>query len=130
MSTYTVDINAPRTEVWQALTDPDLIEKYMFGAQVISDWVVGSSIIWMGEWQGKAYQDKGEVLAVDPPRLLRYSHFSPLSGAEDRPENYHTVTCELSGEDGFTHLELTQEPGEGPEWDAMLKGLKELVESG
>ena len=31
-------INAPITEVWNALTDPDIIKEYMFGATVISDW--------------------------------------------------------------------------------------------
>jgi len=130
MSTYTVDIKAPATEVWQALTDPDLIERYMLGSKVTSDWEVGSPITWEGEWQGKTYRDKGEVLAVEPPRLLQVTHFSPLSGVEDKPENYHTVTYELSDESDHTHLELTQEPGEGAEWDAILSGLKELVESG
>jgi uncharacterized protein YndB with AHSA1/START domain len=130
MSTYTVDIKAPATEVWQALTDPDLIERYMLGSKVTSDWEVGSPITWEGEWQGKTYRDKGEVLAVEPPRLLQVTHFSPLSGVEDKPENYHTVTYELSDESDHTRLELTQEPGEGAEWDAILSGLKELVESG
>ena len=130
MSTYTVDIDAAPDEVWHALTDPDLIARYMMGSQVDSSWEVGSPITWQGEWQGKAYQDKGEVLAVEPPRLLKVTHFSPLSGAEDKPENYHTVTYELSGDDGHTHLELTQVPGEGAEWDGILQGLNEVVESG
>lgn len=129
MSTYTVDISATPDQVWQALTDPDLIARYMFGSRVTSRWEVGSSITWEGEWQGKSYQDKGEVLAIEPPRLLRVTHFSPLSGVEDKPENYHTVTYRLSEEGDHTHLELTQEPGEGAEWDSILKGLKELVEA-
>lgn len=30
-------INAPITKVWEALTKPDIIKQYMFGANVISD---------------------------------------------------------------------------------------------
>jgi len=38
------DIDAPRREVWRALTDPDEIEKYMFGSRVETDWKPGSPI--------------------------------------------------------------------------------------
>jgi hypothetical protein len=68
----------------------------MFG----TDWKEGSPIVWQGEWQGKAYQDKGTILKIDQERVLQYSHFSPLSGQPDVPESYHTVTIELSGARG------------------------------
>jgi len=38
-------INASADKVWNALTDPALIKKYMFGTTVISDWKEGSKII-------------------------------------------------------------------------------------
>jgi len=44
-----------------------------------------------------------------PERILRYSHFSPLSGVPDRPENYHTVTIELSGDGDQTKVSLAQD---------------------
>src|SRR5205807_9908914 len=53
-------------------------------------------ITWKGEWQGKTYEDKGTVLAVEPNKLLRITHWSPMGGSEDKPENYHTVTYELA----------------------------------
>src|SRR5215204_4964265 len=87
-----VTINAPVARVWAALVDPNQIKQYMFGTEVVTDWKVGSPIIWQGEWQGKAYQDKGTIQKIERDRLLQYSHFSPLSGQPDVPENYHTVS--------------------------------------
>ena len=52
------DIDAPRSEVWRALTDPDEIEKYMFGSRVETDWKPGSPITWKGEYEGKKYEDE------------------------------------------------------------------------
>src|SRR5438477_12932758 len=95
-----VTINAPVSRVWDALVNPEIIKRYMFGATVISDWKVGSPIAWKGEWKGKPFEDKGRILEVQRGTRLRYSHFSPLSGAPDRPENYHTVSIEVDGLDG------------------------------
>jgi uncharacterized protein YndB with AHSA1/START domain len=122
--------------VWDALTDPDLIEKYMFGSRVETDWKVGSPITWNGEYDGKAYEDKGEVVAVEPGRLLEVTHFSPLGGREDRPENYHRLVYELEERNGVTHVSLSQDNNPTEEaaehsrgnWEKMLAGLKRVVE--
>jgi len=55
-------IHAPTSKVWDAITKPDLIKQYLFGTDVISDWKVGSPIIYKGEWEGKAFEDKGKIL--------------------------------------------------------------------
>ncbi len=39
-----VDIDAPRSEVWRSLTDPERIKEYYLGAEVQTNWQVGSSI--------------------------------------------------------------------------------------
>ncbi|ACU03992.1 SRPBCC family protein [Pedobacter heparinus] len=130
-------IAASTAEVWQALIDPALIKKYMFGTTVQSDWKKGSKITWQGEWKGKKYEDKGEITAIEPNKVLQYTHFSPLSGLEDKPENYHTVTIGLSAENDQTKVVLTQdknlsEKGQQESqknWENMLQSLKEVVES-
>jgi uncharacterized protein YndB with AHSA1/START domain len=137
VATAETEIEAPAQRVWEALTDPDEIEKYMFGSRVVTDWQPGSSITWSGEYEGKAYEDKGEILEVVPGRRLRMTHFSPLSGAEDAPENYHTLTYELEGDDGPTHVSLSQDGNASAEaaehsranWEEMLSGLKAVVEA-
>ncbi len=131
-----IRINATRDRVWKALIDPAAIRQYMFGTQVNSDWKVGSPIIWKGEWQGKTYEDKGVILRFEPEQTLQYSHFSPLSGVPDLPENYHTVTIELSPDGNQTDATLTQDHNASEEerkhseenWRMMLTALKRFVE--
>ena len=102
-------IYASADKVWDALTNPAMIKKYMFGTDVTSDWKEGSKIFWKGEWQGRSYEDKGVILRMRPGRKLQYSHFSPLSELEDTPENYHIVTIELTEKDKQTVVSLTQD---------------------
>jgi uncharacterized protein YndB with AHSA1/START domain len=130
------EIEAPPDQVWTALTEPDEIEKYMFGAQVVTDWKPDSPIVWKGEYEGKPYEDKGKILEVEPEKRLRLTHFSPLSGNEDVPANYHTLTYELHPTDTGTRVALRQDNNRTAEaaehsrdtWAKMLSGLKAVVE--
>ena len=130
-------INATADKVWNALTNPETIQKYMFGTTVVSDWKEGSKIIWKGEWEGKSYEDKGKILLLEDQKKLQYSHYSPLSGLHDNPENYHIVTIDLVKKDNEkTMVTLTQDnnPDEKTKdhseknWKMMLTSLKKLLE--
>jgi uncharacterized protein YndB with AHSA1/START domain len=139
MATARTEIDAPAARVWDALTDPVQAKEYMFGAEVESDFEPGSAIVWRGEWEGKQYEDKGEVLAFDAPRRLAVTHWSPLTGDADEPANYHHVTYELEPLDGHrTRLTLThgnspsQEAADGMitgGWKPVLRGLKDVAEN-
>jgi uncharacterized protein YndB with AHSA1/START domain len=132
----TISINSPVQRVWDALTDPEAIQQYMFGTTVVSDWHEGSTIVWKGEWQGKSYEDKGKIIQFVPIQLIQYSHFSPLSGMQDVPENYHIVTVELFTDGKKTRISLTQEHNTSEEerqhsqqnWEAMLENLQKYLE--
>ncbi len=104
----TTSILSKKGKVWEALVTPKSIKKYMFGADVESEWRAGSEITWKGEFNGKKYQDKGVILKIEPEHTLQYSHFSPLSGKPDKPENYHTVTIKLAGSADKTEVSLLQ----------------------
>ena len=131
-----LDIDATPARVWRALTDPAEITQYFFGTNVETDWQPGSSIVWKGEYEGRTYEDKGEILAVEPGRRLEVTHFSPLTGQEDRPENYHRVSYQLQQTDGGTSIRLTQDNSSSAEeaehsaanWQMMLDGLKKVAE--
>jgi len=131
-----ISVNASVARVWESLVNPGVIKQYMFGTDVVSDWQEGGSIVWRGEWQGKKYEDKGVILHLKPMRLIQYSHFSPLSGLPDRPENYHSVTIVLSEKGDSTLISLSQDNNNTEEakkhseqnWALMLESLKELLE--
>jgi len=132
-----IEIAAPASAVWQALTDPARIKEYFMGATVETDWQPGSAITWSGEYNGKPYQDKGTIIEAQPERLLVLTHFSPMTGQPDLPENYHTMTYRLAGDGGRTHLSLSQDNNGSDDevehsrstWQNMLEALKGVVES-
>lgn len=137
IATAQTEVAASRERVWEALTDPDRIARYMMGSRVETDWQPGSPITWSGEFNGKTYQDKGEVLEVEPGMRLVVTHYSPMTGQDDVPENYHTVRYELTPAGEGTTVTLTQDGCADAEqaeqfsknWQMMLDGLKKVAES-
>lgn len=129
-------ISASKAAVWKALTDPDIIRQYFFGTNTVTDWKVGSPIYFRGEWDGKAYEDKGTVVANEPLKLIRYNYWSSFSTKPDSPENYANITYLLEESNGTTTLTITQDGIENEEalkhsegnWVMVMDGMKKLVE--
>ena len=136
--TLTIDLKfkAPITKVWQGLTDPDMVKAYFFGTQLKSSWRVGEAITFSGEWEGKQYEDKGIILDIDPGKFLKYTYWSSMSGNEDKPENYATITYNLTESNGITNLTITQDNIKSQEakehseqnWEGVFDGLRKLIE--
>jgi uncharacterized protein YndB with AHSA1/START domain len=132
-----ITVLASPDRVWEALTKPALVKKYMMGADVKSDWKVGSSLTYTGEYQGKLYEEKGIIKKIEPEKLLQATHFSKTSGKEDKPENYALVTWELHEQDGATVVSVSQDgigdekgvEGSEANWRGVLEGLKKTVEA-
>ena len=132
----TVLIDAPSEKVWEALTNPDIIKKYFFGTNTITDWKVGGPISFTGEFQGTHYEDKGTVTVFDPYSIIKYKYWSSMSGTENKPENYLTITYELVKEKNQTRLNITQEnirdiktkEHSEENWRMVLANLKRVVE--
>jgi len=98
-----IKINAPISIVWEALTTPSIMAKYLYGTKTTTDWKVGSSITFEGEYEGKTYKDGGTIKKFDKPHLLSYSYWSGFSGLEKIEENHSEVNCILEEEkDGTT----------------------------
>jgi len=136
IATATTKINASASKVWDALTKPEQIKQYLFGTDVTTDWKVGSPIVHTGEYQGKPYVDKGEIVKFQPRKQLVYTHWSEGSGLPDAPENYQTVTYTLAEKGGKTELTVSEVnlPSEqGKEisdqsWPGALNALKKIFE--
>jgi uncharacterized protein YndB with AHSA1/START domain len=135
-STSTITIKAPATRVWEAITKPELVKQWQYGADLITTWQKGSSIAYRSEWEGTIYEQKGTVLQIEPPTLVRYPLFAPRPGLEDAPENHFIMTYALEESNGITTLTITQDdPREQPlqeqaeeDDNSVLDGLKRLVE--
>jgi len=134
-SKSTIEINASNNKVWDALIKPELVKQYFFGTIVDSDWKVGSTITFSGEWEGKKYKDKGEIVEVKEHKYLVYTYWSSLGGTADIPENYLKVKYDLELKDGKTLLTIESENKDEESknqsennWNFILKNLKELVE--
>jgi uncharacterized protein YndB with AHSA1/START domain len=137
LSTWSsVTIEAPVEDVWQAITTPDVIRRWFLGVETESDWEVGGSLVHRGEYQGRPYEDKGEIVAIEPPRLLVHTHWSDVSGTPDRPESYQEVRWALTPSDGSTVLTVSEGnlPSEDAKavseqsWEMVLNNLKGLLE--
>jgi uncharacterized protein YndB with AHSA1/START domain len=131
-----ITIGAPIARVWEALTTPELIKQWFFGVDTETDWKRGSPIVHRGQYQGRPYEDRGEILKIEPPRLLVHSHWSPVSGLPEAPENYERVSWELSERDDGTELTIRESNLASEEakatseqtWRLVLENLKQLLE--
>ena len=122
-------IEASPSEVWRALTTPKTLKTYFMGSDVETDWKVGHPIRFRGEYKGKAYEDHGEIRSFEPEKRLAFSHFSPLTGAKDAPENYNLITIELAPHGAETKVTLTQAKLEGEPKPADLKQRDEFAKN-
>ena len=138
-------INADRSLVWDSLVNPVQTKKYMFGCEAVSDWKIGSPLLWNGMYDGKEMTFvKGIILDFQPLRILKYTVIDPNADLQDIPENYLNVTYELSEQDGLVNLTVTQDGFEnaadgekrykdvynnGDGWNPILIEIKKLAES-
>ncbi|CAN5434444.1 hypothetical protein BH10PAT3_BH10PAT3_1840 [soil metagenome] len=129
-------INVPAATVWKALTDAALVRQYFFNVDVETDWQVGSPITYRGEWEGKTFEEKGNVLKNVENEVLESNYWSPSFG-EDEPENYVVVRYELAPDGDGTHLTITQTGAKDQDsadhskanWQMVLDNMKKLLET-
>lgn len=135
ISRSSIEIAAPPETVWHAITDPHVLGKLMFGSEIVTSWEVGSPILYRGSWEGKPFEDKGVIVEFDEPRRLRTTHYSPMSGQPDIPENYHEIEYLLEDVQAGTRVTLSQNnnPTEDAArhsdemWSTLLKSLKATI---
>jgi uncharacterized protein YndB with AHSA1/START domain len=129
-------VRASREAVWKAVTDPQLVKRYFFGTDLVTDWKVGSPVLFRGEWEGKTYEDRGTVLAFDPPRALSFNYWSAFSGEADTEERRQIIRYELADVPEGVRVTVEQSNADtqaradhsAENWQKVLAGLKEVVE--
>lgn len=136
-TTVTIHIEAAPAQVWEALTNPAIIKQYLMGTDTITDWKVGSPIVFQGSYEGHTYKDSGVISKFDVNKILQYTYWSSMSDIENLPENEMLITFSLIEKHGDTELNLLQENVRTVEtakhsehnWAAVLESLKSIVES-
>ncbi len=85
----TVTIQSSPSNVWKALTIPELMKPWMSEneIEIITTWKVGSPIIIRGKLSEKAFENKGMVLQFKTNEVLQYSHLSSLSKTPNNPQS-------------------------------------------
>jgi len=137
-----VAFNAPMETVWDLLTNPAMTRQYMFGCEVLSEWTVGSPIIWQGKTaEGKdIIYVKGVITEIQPGEKVSFTMFDPNMGIADIPENYVTLTYQLAALENGTQLTLIQGDYKGVEnaekrfeesekgWEMVIPLMKGMLE--
>lgn len=116
-----ISIAAGPRDVWEALICPDAGDRWR-NAHFKTGWQAGDPIEIEAMIGSKRYRDKGQIVQVQPQRLLQYTYWSSVSGLPDRPESYSTVTMTLEADGAKTILtvEQTVPPSpvrKGPDWE-------------
>jgi uncharacterized protein YndB with AHSA1/START domain len=132
---YVTYIRATPEKVWEALTKPDISEKYWFGYRVAADGRPGDYMTATSAAGKLAHRDP--ILESDPPHRLVYA-WKPLY--KDLPdERPSRVTFELELFKGQTRLTVIHDEfDDGSKifgmiskgWPAVLSSLKSLLETG
>jgi uncharacterized protein YndB with AHSA1/START domain len=120
-----ITLNADVSTVWKALTKPEMTKKYMFGTEVISDWKVGSPILWKGTSKGEEkIIMKGSIEKIEAGRLLQFKAFDLNAKYNDVPSNYIQSIYELTPKLGKTVLSVTQ-----GDYSHMEDGIKRFADA-
>lgn len=125
---------AKTEQVWDLLINPEMTKQYMFGCELLSDWVVGSPVHWKGKTEdGKEIvYVQGTVLEYEEGVKVSSTTFDPNSGMEDVPKNYVTLTYELKEVERGTFLTITQGDFAGADegkkrYEESKSGWKDMV---
>lgn len=122
--------------LWNVLTETKFTEAYMFNCSVKSDWIKGSRITWQGNYQGYEAFQKGEILAIKPYELIKYSTFDPNFGLSDITANYIHVTYLIEKNEGKTKLTIVNDTFDGNEermkhvmegWGIVVKQMEKVI---
>jgi len=131
---YVTYIETTPTRLWEALTSSEFTKQYWFGAEVRSDWKIGSPFALLLDGETT---DSGEILEADPPRRLSYT-FDHVLFDDMRQQKASKVIFVLEPHGDLVKLTLTHEgftnnkllAGISTGWPAILSNLKSLLETG
>jgi uncharacterized protein YndB with AHSA1/START domain len=134
---YQLYIKATQDEVWHAITDPAIVAKFFFGAQVESTYQVGAKLRSVSP-DGETVWGDNTILECAPPRRLVHTWRSLYDSAlAAEPES--RVTWEIEAQSGgfakltliHDHLDASPDTAASVRgWSYILSNLKTVIETG
>jgi uncharacterized protein YndB with AHSA1/START domain len=121
-------------ELWDALTNPDVTQRYWFDTRIVSDWKIGSKVQYLRNGE---LTDEHVVLANEKYRVLSHT-FQPLFG-EFQSEPPSRVTFTMAENGGVVRLTIVHDgfppdskvcPACSKGWPMILSSLKTFLETG
>ncbi len=131
-------IDASPELVFDTLTNSDEIIKCFPLKEVVSEWKVGSEVLYKGEINSKEFTDYGVIEILSRPEKYKYSYWSDNHATERVPENHLSICYELSKNGDGTKLELVQSNLKSDEmfllmdtvvWEALLNNMQNHIEA-
>lgn len=131
-------IQATPSVVWDVLTNPTYIEKWL-GVKAESSWEENAPILFKFSWDGKEFIDKGEIIELEKNRVFAYTYWSNFSGLPDEQKNYSKIRFDLDVTENskrtklvLTHSDFANETmykHSDENWEETLNEIKKIAES-
>lgn len=123
-------------KLWAALTSGEFTRAYWYDRRIESAWQVGAPVLFY-DGGSDVITDRGEVLALDPPKRLVYT-FRPEFSDAAMAMGFSRVSFTLEAHPGMVKLTLLHDelPDEATAigfregWAPILSSLKSYLETG
>lgn len=133
--TYEIIVRSTPEQIWQALTDGNLTQRYYFNTRVESDWKTGSAIRYRGP-SGSIDLD-GEILEIDPQSRLTTTfkpNWIPNGGGTPSKLTWQIQSMGPVSNITLIHSDIDDATFEAGQmhmgWVYGLSSLKSLLETG
>ena len=132
---YVSYIETSPEKLWEALTSSEFTRQYWFGAEIRSDWNVGSPFALLLDGE---ITDSGEILEADPPRRLVIKWLNEFR-PELKAEGPARCTYEIEEVQDAVKLTIIHESevedskvitAVSGGWPRILSNLKSYLETG
>jgi len=116
-----LEIDAPPTEVWRVLTNPELVREwaaaYQDGISVRTSWRAGERITWKAA--DGSTQAGGAIAAIEPERLLKIRY-------DDDDARSFPDTFEIVAKEDRTWLNVSADEVDEADLKAAEEALQEI----
>jgi uncharacterized protein YndB with AHSA1/START domain len=134
---YVTVIKTTPEKLWSALTDPEMMKQYWFGAYQETTWKAGAP--WKLLYSDGRVTDSGEIIEVERPKRIVIKWRNEWK-SEFNAEGYSRCTMQIEPVGDAVKLTVTHTIdrkdskfiGEGVSngWPLILSNLKSLLETG